>query len=89
MITEVIPAPQDLAMEDFRKAFRLVAGCHVSEDGMIMAYQFETMSAAHPHLSVANSIIIANKLPLKAGIQSVMKGKEVVTVQLRIVYKPQ
>jgi hypothetical protein len=93
MLTSTRPLPdktfpqlQDLAMEDFRKAFRLVAGCKVSADGMVMTYDFTTMSAAHSSLSDANSIIIANKLPLKAGVRSVMKGKEVVTVQLRIIY---
>jgi hypothetical protein len=80
--------PQDVAMEEFRKQFHLVAGCRVSRDGMTMVYQFETMSAAHSSLGDANSIIIAGKLPLKAGVRSVMKGKEAVTVQLRIVYTP-
>lgn len=89
MLTEVIPAPQDLAMEDFRKTFRLIAGCHVSADGKVMTYDFSSMSAAHSCLSDANSIIIAGNLPLVAGVRSVMKGKEAVTMQLRIVYKPQ
>ena len=83
-----VVAPQDIAMEDFRKAFRLVAGCHVSADGMVMTYDFSSMSSAHSSLGDANSIIIANKLPLKAGVRSVMKGKEATTIQLRIVYTP-
>lgn len=86
-ISKVV-APQDLAMEDFRKAFRLMAGCHVSKDGMLMTYQFSSMSAAHSSLSDANSIIIDGKLPLTAGVRSVMKGKETVSIKLRIVYTP-
>jgi hypothetical protein len=80
--------PQDEAMDQFRKKFRLMAGCRVSKDGKVMTYSFETMSAAHSCLSGANSIIIANKLPLKAGVRSVMKGRELCMVQLRIVYTP-
>lgn len=87
-ISKVV-APQYIAMEDFRKLFHLVAGCKVSKDGKIMTYDFKTMSAAHSELSTANSIIIANKLPLVAGVRSVMNGKEAVSIQLRIVYKPQ
>lgn len=83
-----VPQPQDLAMEDFRNAFRLVAGCRVSKDGKVMTYDFKTMSAAHSHLSDANSIVIANKLPLKVGVRSIMKGTELICVQLRIVYNP-
>jgi hypothetical protein len=80
--------PQDLAMEAFRKQFRLVACCEVSADGLTMRYQLKTMSGANTWLGHANSIIIANKLPLKAGIRSVMKDKEVIRIELRIVYKP-
>lgn len=83
-----IVEPQDIAMEDFRKQFFLVAGCEVSADGMVMTYQLNKMTGANTWLGHANSIIIANKLPLKAHIRSVMKGKETVRVELRIVYKP-
>lgn len=81
--------PRDKAMEEFRKQFRLMAGCHVSKDGKIMTYDFNSMAAAHSSMGDANSIIIANNLPLAAGVRSVMKGRVAVTVQLRIVYKPQ
>jgi hypothetical protein len=84
----VLPQPQDIAMEDFRKAFKLVAGCRVSKDGKVMTYGFKTTSAAHSSLIDANSIIIANKLPLVAKVRSVMKGKEPVSVELRIIYNP-
>lgn len=81
--------PQDLAMEDFRRACKLVAGCHVSADGKLMTYQLKTVSDMTTWLACANSIIITHKLPLVAKVQSRMKGKEVDSVQLRIIYKPQ
>ena len=81
------PAPQDIAMEDFRKAFRLVAGCHVSDDGKMMAYQMQTIPGAARWLSDAQAIITANQMPLKAGVRAVKKGEEV-SVELRIVYTP-
>lgn len=88
-IKEITPAPQDIAMEDFRKACRLVADCKVSADGKMMTYQLKTTSNMTTWLSCANSIIITYKLPLVAKVQSYMKGKEVVKVELRIIYKPQ
>lgn len=80
--------PQDLAMESFRKQFRLVAGCEVSKDGMTMRYQMQTIAGAARWLSNANAIITANRMPLKAGVKAVMKGKETVGAELRIVYTP-
>jgi hypothetical protein len=85
---KTLPQPQDLAMEDFRKACRLVAGCKVSVDGKLMTYQLKSVSDMTTWLSCANSIIITHKLPLMAKVQSVMKGKEVVRVELRIFYTP-
>lgn len=89
MNTTVIPQKQDLAMEAFRKAFRLVCECKVTPDGKLMRYQLKTTSNMVTWLACANSIIITHKLPLVAKIQSIMKGKEVVKVELRIIYKPQ
>jgi hypothetical protein len=86
-ISKVV-APQDLAMDDFRKQFKLVAGCEVSADGKMMTYQLKSMWGAQEWLSAANSIIIASNQPLVAKIRSVMKGKELVGVELRIVYTP-
>lgn len=83
------PKPQDLAMEDFRKACRLVAGCKVSADGKLMTYQLKSVSDMTTWLACANSIIMTHKLPLVAKVQSRMKGREVESVQLRIIYKPQ
>lgn len=80
--------PQDLAMDEFRKQFRLVAGCEVSEDGLRMTYQLQTVAGAARWLSNANAIITANKLPLVAGVRAVKKGTETVSVTLNIVYKP-
>jgi len=80
--------PQDEAMEAFRKQFRLVADCKVLADGKLMTYQLKSVSSMQTWLSCANSIIITHKLPLMAKIQSAMKGKEVVKVELRIIYKP-
>jgi hypothetical protein len=80
--------PQDEAMDAFRRLFRLVAGCEVSPCGKVMTYQLKNMVGANTWLANANSIIIAGKLPLKARIRSVMKGKEVVRVELRIIYQP-
>jgi hypothetical protein len=85
----VQPQKQDIAMEDFRKACRLVAECKVASDGKLMTYQLKTVSNMATWLSCANSIITAYKLPLVAKVQSYMKGKEVVKVELRIIYKPQ
>lgn len=82
------PQPWDIAMEDFRRAFRLVAECKVTPDGKLMIYQLKTVSNMTTWLACANSAIITHKLPLVAKIRSVMKGREAVTVQLRIVYKP-
>lgn len=86
-ISKVV-APQDIAMEDFRKAFRLVADCKVTADGKLMRYQLKSCSNMVTWLSCANSTIITHKLPLEAKIQTYMKGSEVVKVELRIIYKP-
>jgi hypothetical protein len=80
--------PQDEVMDSFRRMFRLVAGCEVSKDGMRMTYQLKTLSGAVNWLSNANSIITANKLPLKAGVKQVKKGEVVESVTLIIQYKP-
>jgi len=80
--------PQDEAMEAFRNVFKLVAGCNVSVDGKLMTYQLKSVSDMQTWLSCANSIIITHKLPLTAKVQSQMKGKEVIKVELRIIYKP-
>lgn len=79
---------QDIAMEDFRKACRLVAGCNVSADGKLMVYDPKTVADMNTWLACANSIIRTYNLPLIAKVQSRMKGKEVASVQLRIIYKP-
>jgi hypothetical protein len=86
-ISKVVAA-QDIAMEDFRKAFKLVADCNVLADGKLMTYQLKSTSNMTTWLSCANSIIITHKLRLVAKIRSVMKPKEVVRVELRIVFKP-
>lgn len=83
-----LPQQQDLAMEDFRKAFRLVAGCNVSLGGYLMTYQLKTTANMATWLACANSIIITHNLPLIAKIRPVMHGKEVVGVELRIIYIP-
>jgi hypothetical protein len=80
--------PQDIAMEQFRKVFRLVAGCQVSDDGLTMTYQLQSVAGAARWLMNASAIITANKLPLKAGVKAVMKGRETVGAELKIVYKP-
>lgn len=80
--------PQDEAMEDFRKACCLVAGCKVSADGKLMVYDLKTVADMNTWLACANSIIMTHKLPLVAKVQSRMKGKEVESVQLRIIYNP-
>lgn len=82
------PQPQDLAMEDFRKACRLVAGCKVSADGKLMVYDLKTIADMNTWLACANGIIRTYNLPLIAKVESRMKGKEVVSVQLKIIYNP-
>lgn len=82
------PQPQDIAMEDFRRACRLVAGCKVSQDGKMMVYDLKSVSNMNTWLACANSIIRTHNLPLVAKVQSIMKGKEVVSVELRIIYNP-
>lgn len=78
--------PQDEAMETFRKQFKLVAGCQVSADGKLMTYQLKTMAGSNDFLRTANAIIIEEQLPLIARVVSVMKGKEVVGIELRIIF---
>lgn len=80
--------PQDEAMEQFRKMFKLVAGCNVSEDGKVMVYQMQTLAGAARWSSEAQATITANQLPLSAGVRAVRKGGEITSVELRIVYKP-
>ena len=85
-----VPQPQDIAMEDFRKAFRLVAGCHVSADGKVMTYEMQTLPGAARWLSEAQKIITGNGLPLKPGVHAHRKSgsAEIENVQLRIIYNP-
>jgi hypothetical protein len=80
--------PQDLAMEAFRKQFKLVGGCEVSVDGTTMTYQLKTIDGAGVWLSNSNSIITANMLPLKASVKIRKKGAVVESVTLTIVYRP-
>jgi hypothetical protein len=86
----MIPEMQDLAMEEFRKQFKLVAGCKVSDDGKVMVYQMQTLAGAARWLSDAKQIITANLMPLEPGVKAyVKKGQEVPeSVELRIVYNP-
>lgn len=83
-----LPQQHDLAMESFRKAFKLVAGCNVSVGGYLMTYQLKTTANMATWLACANSIIITHNLPLIAKIRPVMKGREVARVELRIAYTP-
>jgi len=80
--------PQDEAMEAFRMAFKLVADCKVLAGGKLMTYQLKSAFNMTTWLSCANSIIITHKLPLVAKVVSVMHGKEVARVELRIIYNP-
>lgn len=82
------PKSQDLAMEAFRKACRLVAGCKVSADGKLMTYNLKSVADMTTWLACANSIIRTYNLPLMAKVQSRMKGAQVVSVELIIIYKP-
>lgn len=82
--------PQDEAMDEFRKLFKLVAGCKVSEDGKLMTYQMQTVPGAARLLSEAKGIISVNRLPLDADVKAYQKKGDTVPhkVELRIVYKP-
>lgn len=79
--------PQDEAMEAFRKQFKLVAGCQVSEDGKVMVYQMQTLAGAARWMGEAQRIITANLLPLKAGAREVKKDGVTVSVELRIIFQ--
>lgn len=82
--------PQDEAMDAFRKLFKLVAGCKVSEDGKVMVYQMGTVASAARWASEAQATISCNRLPLDASVKAYQKKgeKEPHRVELRIVYKP-
>ena len=86
-LTHVVE-PQDEAMDEFRKLFKLVAGCKVSEDGKVMVYQMQTLAGAARLLSEAEGIVSVNKLPLDASVKAYQKKGEKVPhrVELRIVY---
>jgi hypothetical protein len=79
--------PQDEAMDQFRKLFKLVAGCKVSDDGKVMVYQMQTVASAARWLSDARSIITVNRLPLETGVRAIQEKGKVTSVELRIVYK--
>lgn len=83
-------APQDEAMDQFRKLFQLVAKCKVSDDGMVMTYQMQTIAGAARWLSNAKQIITANQMPLEPCVKAYRKkGQEVPErVELRIIYNP-
>jgi hypothetical protein len=80
--------PQDEAMDQFRRLFKLVAGCNVSNDGKLMVYQMQTLPGAARWLSDAQLIITANLLPLDASVKAyTKKGQQIPErVELRIVY---
>lgn len=80
--------PQDLAMESFRKLFKLVAQCKVSDDGKLMVYQMQTLAGAARWASEAQGIISVNRLPLDASVKGYIKKGQMVPhkVELRIVY---
>jgi hypothetical protein len=85
---EKVVDQQDLVMDRFRKNFKLVAGCNVSEDGKVMTYQMQTLAGAARWLSIAEGIISANRLPLTASVKAYQKKGEAAPhkVELRIVY---
>lgn len=80
--------PQDEAMDQFRRMFKLVAGCNVSDDGKVMVYQMRTVASAARWLSDAKSVINSKRLPLEAGVKAKMKGRVAESVTLVITYTP-
>jgi len=65
---KLIPEPQDFAMESFRKAFPIMAGCQVSDDGKKMTYNLGKcqFGSGLLWLKRARDIINNNNLPLTA-----------------------
>lgn len=80
--------PQDEAMDAFRRLFKLVAGCKVSEDGKVMVYQMGTLASSARWSNDARAVVNSNKLPLKVGIRAVKENGQVTSVELRIMYQP-
>jgi hypothetical protein len=80
--------PQDEAMDQFRRLFKLVAGCKVAEDGKVMVYQMGTLASAARWSNDARAVINSNKLPLKVGVKAVKEKGQVTSVELMIMYHP-
>jgi hypothetical protein len=78
----------DDIMETFRIHFRLVAGCHVSDDGREMRYQLKNEKTADIWLANAIITIMVNKLSLEAKVDVWKSGRLVHNVALVITYKP-
>jgi len=66
-IKEQIPTPSDLAMDAFRKQFKMICNCHVSLDGKRMTYTFPLLQHLGEELIRAHKIIQDNRLPLLAS----------------------
>jgi hypothetical protein len=81
--------PQDEAMDEFRKNFRLVACCFVSRDGKKMSYRLKTEDRANIWKINAGNTITSLNLPLIAEIKVKREKGKVVEVFLNIIYKPQ
>jgi len=79
--------PQDEAMDQFRKLFRLVAGCKVSKDGRTMTYNLKSPLTASVWKISALKIIAAGSLPLAADIE-LKEDEGEICAFLVITYKP-
>jgi len=82
-----IVEPQDIAMDQFRKLFPIVAGCIVSQDGRTMTYNLKSPLTASVWKISAMKIIATGSLPLAANIELKEVEGEICAF-LVITYKP-